>query len=114
MDSALQVIVNIVVQNCSLPFFGRKHLFSRLLHNVVITYMLTEIHAGYDGFWSMHNLLPWLIGGAKRHEVHHGCGNQYFQQFFMYLDDLLLPLLAAPCTRNEANNPSGLGHVCGC
>lgn len=92
VDGTLQVIVNMFVQNSSLPWYGRKHYLSRLLHNVIVTYMLTEIHAGYDGFWSMHNLLPWLVGGAKRHEMHHHNGTRYFQQFFMFLDDALLAL----------------------
>lgn len=89
IDGSLQVIVNIFVQNCSLPCYGKKHFLSRLLHNVLITYLLTEIHAGYDAPWSVHNLLPWIYGGAKRHEAHHVSGNKYFQQFFMYLDDSL-------------------------
>lgn len=90
VDASLQVLVNIVVQNIPLPMFGRKHLMSRLLHNIIVTYMLTEIHAGYDAFWSLHNLFPGIIGGAKRHEEHHRRGNVYYQQFFTYLDDVLM------------------------
>lgn len=89
VDGALQVIVNIVVQNIVLPQFGKKHLLSKLLHNIIITYMLTEIHAGYDGYWSLHNLFPWFYGGAKRHEEHHKGGHAHFQQFFLYLDFML-------------------------
>jgi sterol desaturase/sphingolipid hydroxylase (fatty acid hydroxylase superfamily) len=92
VDGSLQVVVNIIVQNCSLPWFGRKHLLSRLLHNVVITFLLTEIHAGYDAPFSLHNVMPYLYGGAKRHEVHHSHGKKYYQQFFMYLDDSLQAL----------------------
>lgn len=95
IDGSLQVIVNIIVQNMSVygPLFYaghglRKHFLSRLLHNVVITYMLTETHAGYDGWWCMHNLCPMLVGGAKLHEVHHRVGNLYYQPFFRYLDQL--------------------------
>lgn len=90
IDATLQIVVNILVQNTPLPYFGRKHSLSRLLHNIIITYLLTEIHAGYDAWWSLHNLFPSIIGGAKRHEVHHQNGAMYFQQFFMYLDDLFL------------------------
>ena len=48
-DGFLQVAVNIVVQQIS-PFagFGGKHPLSRVLHNVVVTYLLTEAHAGSD------------------------------------------------------------------
>jgi sterol desaturase/sphingolipid hydroxylase (fatty acid hydroxylase superfamily) len=93
VDGSLQVIVNMIVQNVStygLLFGGgdklHKHFLSRLIHNVVITYMLTETHAGYDGWWCMHNLCPALLGGAKLHEVHHRVGNKYYQPFFRYLD----------------------------
>lgn len=88
VDATLQVIVNIFVQNVSI-LHPRKHLLSRLLHNIIITYMLTEIHAGYDGFWSLHNLFPGLIGGALCHEVHHDNGSSNFQQFFFYLDYMM-------------------------
>ena len=94
VDGSLQVVVNVVVQNVSLyawfmhPGY-RKHFLSHLLHNIVITYMLTETHAGYDGWWCMHRLLPGLVGGAKLHEVHHRVGNKHFQPFFTYLDDAL-------------------------
>mmetsp|Transcript_445 Transcript_445/g.792 ORF Transcript_445/g.792 Transcript_445/m.792 type:complete len:121 (+) Transcript_445:2-364(+) len=89
LDGTFQVLVNIFVQRLYTPF-GAKHYLSRLLHNIVITYMLTEIHAGYDCWWSMHRLFPWLIGGARRHEIHHKNGkNGNYQQFFMYLDDLM-------------------------
>lgn len=88
IDSALQVSVNILVQNVR-TLYGSKHTLSRLLHNVLITYVLTEIHAGYNGFWSMHNLLPSFVGGAQAHELHHRLGRQNYQQFFSYLDRLL-------------------------
>jgi len=88
LDSIFQVGINIAVQNISLPFYGRKHYASRLLHNVLITYMLTESHAGYDFPWSLHNLFPLVYGGAKRHEAHHKYNNIYYQQFLIYLDDI--------------------------
>jgi sterol desaturase/sphingolipid hydroxylase (fatty acid hydroxylase superfamily) len=88
VDGTLQVVVNIIVQNTSI-FYPRKHLLSRLLHNILITYMLTEIHAGYDGFWSMHKLFPGLVGGAACHEIHHRTGSHNFQQFFSYLDRMM-------------------------
>jgi sterol desaturase/sphingolipid hydroxylase (fatty acid hydroxylase superfamily) len=103
VDASLQVIVNIVVQNTSF-FYPRKHLLSRLLHNVLITFMLTEIHAGYDGFWSLHNLFPGLVGGAACHELHHNDGSHNFQQFFTYLDQLIgsyRPPLSRSATKQQ-------------
>lgn len=43
LDGTFQVLVNIFVQRMHTPF-GAKHYLSRLLHNIIITYMLTEIH----------------------------------------------------------------------
>lgn len=91
IDASLQILTNIFIQNIRLPYYGRKHSLSRLFHNLIITYMLTEIHAGYDGWWSLHNVFPsWIVGGAKRHEIHHIKGDRYFQQFFNYLDDFII------------------------
>jgi methylsterol monooxygenase len=88
VDATLQVLVNIVVQNISI-FYSSKHLLSRLLHNVLITYLLTEIHAGYDAPWCLHRLLPGVVGGAAAHEIHHKFGSSNYQQFFVYLDQLV-------------------------
>ncbi|CEM18011.1 unnamed protein product [Vitrella brassicaformis CCMP3155] len=65
----------------------RSHSLARLLHNVVITYLLTEAHSQYDFPWSIHRLLPsGLMGGPIRHEIHHHTGKAYFSQFFSFLD----------------------------
>jgi sterol desaturase/sphingolipid hydroxylase (fatty acid hydroxylase superfamily) len=46
--------------------------------------------AGYDCWWSMHRLFPRVIGGSRRHEIHHKYGSYgNYQQFFMYLDDFM-------------------------
>lgn len=87
LDAAQQVVVNICVQQLSVSG-GPKHALARLLHNVLVTYMLTEIHSGYDAPWSMHNVWPRACGGAKRHEVHHRDGTVYYAEFFSVLDDL--------------------------
>lgn len=85
LDGFHQVALNVLAQFVS-PWRA-KHSLSRVLHNIVITYMLTEIHAGYDGPWCMHHVWPWLIGGAERHEVHHRNGGVYYCEFFKGLDD---------------------------
>eukprot|EP00415_Alexandrium_ostenfeldii_P001352 UN1352 len=88
LDFSLQVAVNILVQNIAL--FGLpKHKLARFLHNVVVTGLLVESHAGYDGFWSTHRLYPGIFGGALRHVEHHRKGKQFYQQFFCYLDDMV-------------------------
>lgn len=89
LDGTLQVAVNICVQN--LPLFGGlpKHKLSRLLHNILVTYMLTEAHAGLDLPWATHRVFPEVFGGAFRHEVHHHAHRCCYHQFFKYLDDAL-------------------------
>jgi len=87
-EGFLQVAVNILVQQWT-PIAGPKHKLSRYAHNIVVTYLLTESHAGYDGPWCVHRLWPAVFGGAYRHELHHRSGRCCFHQFFRYLDDLL-------------------------
>ena len=88
LDGGLQVMVNILVQHIS-PFGGPKHILSRLIHNVIVTYLLTESHSGYNFSWMSHNIWPEFLGGAPRHERHHKDGRVYYQQFFTYLDDAM-------------------------
>eukprot|EP00579_Thalassiosira_antarctica_P025531 CAMPEP_0202019062 /NCGR_PEP_ID=MMETSP0905-20130828/41010_1 /ASSEMBLY_ACC=CAM_ASM_000554 /TAXON_ID=420261 /ORGANISM="Thalassiosira antarctica, Strain CCMP982" /LENGTH=352 /DNA_ID=CAMNT_0048580207 /DNA_START=295 /DNA_END=1353 /DNA_ORIENTATION=+ len=88
IDGFLQVAVNIVVQQISLfGGFGHKHAMSRLFHNLVVTYLLSEAHSGYDLGWMSHRLFPEILGGAPRHEEHHHNGRVYYQQYFKYLDN---------------------------
>lgn len=88
IDFTLQVAVNIFVQNMAI-LGAPKHKLARLLHNVVVTGLLVESHAGYDGFWSSNRLYPGVFAGARRHVEHHAKGKHYYQQFFCYLDDLV-------------------------
>lgn len=86
MDGFLQVAVNVIVQQIS-PFGGPKHAMSRLIHNIVVTYLLSEAHSGYDLPWMSHRVFPEVLGGSPRHEAHHHDGRVYYQQYFKYLDD---------------------------
>ena len=86
LDGGLQVMVNILVQHIT-PFGGHKHMMSRLIHNIIVTYLLTESHSGYNFGWMSHNLWPGVLGGAPRHDGHHKDGRVYYQQFFTYLDN---------------------------
>ena len=88
IDGFLQVFVNIMVQHVS-PFGGAKHVFSKLLHNLAVTFLLSEAHSGYDLPWMSHNIYPEIFGGSPRHERHHANGKVYYQQYFTYLDDFL-------------------------
>lgn len=87
VDAGIQVFINICVQNLAL--FGlRKHPLSRALHNLIVTYLLTESHSGYDLPFQSHRVLPGIMGGAPHHELHHQRGGVCFHQFFTYLDNL--------------------------
>ena len=91
VDGAMQVGVNMFVQQLSPWGVGTKLLASRLLHNVVVTFMLVEAHSEFDCVFSLHNLAPSIFGGSLRHRYHHARGKGtkavFFQQFFRYLDD---------------------------
>uniref|UniRef100_A0A7S3YMJ6 Fatty acid hydroxylase domain-containing protein n=1 Tax=Heterosigma akashiwo TaxID=2829 RepID=A0A7S3YMJ6_HETAK len=70
----------------ALNLYG-AHPLARSLHNVVLTYLLTELHAGYDAPWMLHRLAPaGLLGGPPRHDHHHKYGHLYMQKFGTYLD----------------------------
>eukprot|EP01065_Artemidia_motanka_P046064 TRINITY_DN6881_c0_g1_i1.p1 TRINITY_DN6881_c0_g1~~TRINITY_DN6881_c0_g1_i1.p1 ORF type:complete len:322 (+),score=80.59 TRINITY_DN6881_c0_g1_i1:68-1033(+) len=84
IDGSLQVVCNVVALNVL-----RSHALSRAAHDVAVTYLLTETHAGYDLPWMLHNLLPGVWGGAPRHDLHHRTGRHCFAQFTCYLDDVL-------------------------
>lgn len=111
IDGSLQVLCNIVVLNAL-----RCHPMARMLHNIVITYMLTETHSGYDMPWMLHNVVPFhILGGSPRHEAHHRVGNKYFQQFYTYLDDWWMggkpsaePFAHSPTAGNSTANVAAI------
>jgi hypothetical protein len=66
----------------------RAHPLSRSLYNVVIVFLLAELHSGYDMPWSPQNVVPFgLVAGSRRHHAHHADGNVYYQKFLTYFDD---------------------------
>jgi len=82
-DAMLQVVINIVVQR-STPWGGVKSRLARAVHNVVVTWMLTESHTASP----TPNLARRFFTGVRRHREHHLRGTPNYQQFFSYLDDL--------------------------
>lgn len=93
VDGSLQVLVNICVQRCT-PWGATKSRLARSLHNVLVTWMLTESHTSspYPYIWRR-----WFVG-VRQHRLHHlGSSNDdhgrygkhhRHEQFFGYLDDL--------------------------
>jgi hypothetical protein len=104
IDGFLQVFVNIVVQQIS-PFGGPKHVLSRLIHNLSVTYLLSEAHSGYSSLELMsHNIYPEIFGGAPRHETHHHNGRVYYQQYFKYIDDFFGFVIKEDVDGSSSNN----------
>jgi len=100
-DGTLQVLVNIFVQRFT-PWGAAKSRLARLLHNILVTWMLTESHSASPDFQFWR---PWLVG-VREHRLHHLHDNSSrsrwvstsweptssakfdrHQQFFGYLDD---------------------------
>ena len=54
--------------------WGYKDPLSRALHNLMVTYLLTEAHSGYDLPFMSHRLFPGVFGGPVAHEQHHQQG----------------------------------------
>ena len=92
-DGTMQVLINILVQRRVLLGGPVKSRVSRAVHNVVVTWMLTESHtASVEP--RVFRRLGWLFQGIRDHRghhLHHGrTPNEYhpYQQFFGYLDSI--------------------------
>lgn len=65
------------------------HPFARGIYNCIITFLLTELHSGFDFPWSPQNVVPFgLATGSRRHHYHHRHGRHYYQKFFYTFDRL--------------------------
>lgn len=73
LDGMLQVLVNIIVQRYT--FWGNvKSRFARMLHNIIVTMMLTESHSASE----YPNLFKWWCVGVREHRNHHLGNNHYY------------------------------------
>eukprot|EP00527_Entomoneis_sp_CCMP2396_P004807 CAMPEP_0198138288 /NCGR_PEP_ID=MMETSP1443-20131203/1702_1 /TAXON_ID=186043 /ORGANISM="Entomoneis sp., Strain CCMP2396" /LENGTH=434 /DNA_ID=CAMNT_0043799999 /DNA_START=96 /DNA_END=1400 /DNA_ORIENTATION=+ len=63
------------------------HPVARSIYNMVITFLLTELHCGFDFPWTPQNVVPFgLATGSRRHHYHHRIGKHYYQKFFFHVD----------------------------
>lgn len=63
------------------------HPFARSIYNIIITFLLTELHSGFDFPWTPQNVVPFgLATGSRRHHYHHRVGKHYYQKFFYHVD----------------------------
>ena len=87
IDASLQVLTNILVQRRGLR--GPKNWLARILHNIVVTLLLTDSHA--DTPWRLSDMFPRTLAGAARHREHHATGGPPYQQFFGFMDAAFSP-----------------------
>lgn len=84
VEEVLEVGFSIV----ALGFLG-VHPLARSIYNCVITFLLTELHCGFDFPWTPQNVIPFgLMTGSRRHHYHHRFGKHYYQKFFFHVDRL--------------------------
>ena len=69
MDGTLQVLVNIACQR-STPWGAAKSRLGRALHNVIVTWMLTESHSAAP----TKRVWRHCFKGVQRHRSHHLAG----------------------------------------
>jgi len=91
LDGSMQVLINIMVQRCT-PWGDIKSRLARALHNIIVTWMLTESHTSspYPNIFRKH------CTGVRNHRFHHLGTSEHvgengvhhgYQQFFGYLDN---------------------------
>ena len=84
VEEVLEVGMSIVALN-----YLRAHPVSRSIYNLLITFLLTELHCGFDFPWTPQNVIPFgLATGSRRHHYHHRRGKHYYQKFFCHVDRL--------------------------
>lgn len=65
------------------------HPVARTMYNLIIVFLLCELHSGFDFPWTPQNVVPkGLMTGSRRHHFHHRFGEHYYQKFFFSLDRL--------------------------
>ena len=80
----MQVLANIAVQRHCV-WGPAKTRLARAIHNVVVTWMLTESHSASP----TPNVTRRLFSGVRDHRKHHTHNARRFQPFFGYLDRAL-------------------------
>jgi len=86
--SFVEEIVDVGISILALNYLG-AHPMSRTIYNVIITFLLTELHCGYAFPWTPQFVVPFgLATGSKGHHYHHRNGRHYYQKFFCHVDRL--------------------------
>jgi len=86
--SGVEEIVDVGISILALNFL-KCHPISRTLYNIIITFLLTELHSGYAFPSTPQFVVPFgLATGSKGHHYHHRNGKHYYQKFFCHVDKL--------------------------
>lgn len=81
-------IVDVGISILALNYL-KVHPIARSIYNVIITFLLTELHSGFAFPWTPQFVLPFgLSTGSKGHHYHHRNGEKYYQKFFCTVDRL--------------------------
>lgn len=86
--SLVEEVVDVAFSIIALNALG-VHPFARCIYNVIITFLLTELHSGFDFPWTPQNVVPFgLATGSRRHHYHRRFGRHCYQMFFFTVDRL--------------------------
>jgi len=86
--SFVEEIVDVGISILALNYIG-CHPLSRTFYNIIITFLLTELHCGFAFPWTPQFVVPFgLATGSKGHHFHHRFGKHYYQKFFCHVDKL--------------------------
>eukprot|EP01059_Diplonema_ambulator_P025944 TRINITY_DN43074_c0_g1_i1.p1 TRINITY_DN43074_c0_g1~~TRINITY_DN43074_c0_g1_i1.p1 ORF type:complete len:308 (+),score=18.63 TRINITY_DN43074_c0_g1_i1:50-973(+) len=88
--SVAEEVIDVLCSVIALNVLG-AHPLSRGIYDIVIVYLLCELHSGWDLPWQMQHLVPCGIwGGSVQHTIHHTNPAVNYQKFFTYLDRTVL------------------------
>ena len=83
--SLVEEVVDVGISILALNYLG-AHPISRTLYNIIITFLLTELHCGFAFPWTPQFVVPFgLATGSKGHHYHHRNGVHYYQKFFCHV-----------------------------
>jgi Fatty acid hydroxylase superfamily len=106
--SAVEQAIDVGCSIAAVNLVG-AHPLSRSVYNLVIVWLIVELHSGWDLPWQLQNVVPLdLWGGSRRHDAHHARGNVCYQKFFTYLDNALGTVEDASATARRARGRNAL------
>jgi len=86
--SGIEEVVDVGISILALNYL-KCHPVSRTIYNLIITFLLTELHSGFAFPWTPQFVVPFNVStGSKGHHYHHRVGKHYYQKFFCTVDRL--------------------------